>query len=124
MNKQKIHLLAVDDDPGIREVLELFLSPKGFQVTTAEGAKEAAALLQTESFDLVILDLHLKDGDGWSLLADLRATQPDLPVVILTGDGYQESLLHKARALGARGFVSKEVFPSQVLVEIRHILHV
>jgi DNA-binding NtrC family response regulator len=118
------HILIVDDEDSIRLVLSDFLTRKGFETTAVETVLNAQKVLDKGTFDLAILDVHLPDGDGLDLLGEIRHKRPDMPVIILTGMGFQEDLLQKAKELGAKGFVSKMLPVSQVLMEIRHALKI
>lgn len=118
------HLLIVDDELTIRAALSNFLRHKGFAVTSVARMEAAQTLLTEIVFDLVVLDIQLPDGNGIDLLAEIRWQHPEMPVVILTGMGFQENLFQKALQLGAKGFTSKALPATQVLMEIRHALKI
>lgn len=87
-------LLVVDDDPGIRYLLEVLLSGSGHEVVLAESAREALARLKEETPDLIILDIMMPDMDGLTLLGRIRAVRrlARVPVILFTGGGL--SLIH------------------------------
>jgi two-component system, NtrC family, response regulator AtoC len=99
-------LLVVDDEPNIRRVLELSLGDEGYRVLTAATAAEASRLLAAERVDLVLTDLQLPDRSGLELLADIRASRADLPVILITAYGTVESAVRAIRA-GAFDYVMK-----------------
>ena len=78
-----INLLIVEDDVIIVDTLEEFLSGEGFSVKSASGQKEALDRLSKERFDLVLLDVMIADGNGFSLCAKIKA-EYGLPVIFLT----------------------------------------
>jgi two-component system response regulator HydG len=114
-------ILIVDDDPYFLRVLNRILSGENFQVRTDEGALEASRILQEDSFDLVISDLRLPDGDGLSLLQEIRAAGSDVPVVILTAYGEVDSYLEAMNA-GATEYLNKPVKSDELLAVVRNCL--
>lgn len=78
------HLLVVDDDREIRNLLSEYLSQAGFRVSAVGDGKAMRRVLETHRIDLVILDLMLPGEDGLSLCRDLRARSSNLPVLMLT----------------------------------------
>jgi CheY-like chemotaxis protein len=81
----KKHILIVDDEAEIRDLLGLFLTSNGYRVTALASAVEAIARVQTDQPDLIISDLQLEDSDGLAMIQQLKATLPDTPVILLTG---------------------------------------
>ncbi len=106
MNKQSV--LVVDDEPDIRELLEITLIRMGLDVSCAENYTSATKLLLTESFDFCLTDMKLPDGDGISLVEYIQQNNPELPVAVITAHGNME-LAIKAMKAGAYDFVSKPV---------------
>lgn len=101
-------ILIVDDDPYFLRVLSRILSGESFQVTTAEGASQATQILGEKSFDLIISDLRLPDGDGLSILQEIRKAGSEIPVVILTAYGEVDNYLEAMNA-GATEYLNKPV---------------
>lgn len=126
MNTRPFHLLVIDDSPELCEILGVFLSRKGYQVSTAKEAREAEQLLMDRVIDLVLLDLKLEDedGNGWDLLSRIHAAHPCLPVLIFTGEDCEEPQFQQAKRLGARGIISKAVPLGEMLMGLRHELPV
>ena len=77
-------ILVVDDDPGLRRTLERILEPP-YQVEAVAGPAEALARVAGEEFDLALLDVRLKEGDGYSLCKTLRQSRPQMDVILITG---------------------------------------
>lgn len=115
-------ILVVDDEAPICELFSIYLRKHGYEVSTSTTATEAMALLESESFDLVTLDIELSDADGLELLAQIKQMNPKLPVIMVTGLGYDEELFQKAARNKASGYVSKTLPVSQLLMEIRRAL--
>jgi DNA-binding NtrC family response regulator len=114
-------ILVVDDDPYFLRVLSRILTGENFQVKTAEGTAAAAQILQQNSFDLVISDLRLPDGDGLSLLQEIRKSGSEIPVVILTAYGEVDSYLEAMNA-GATEYLNKPVKSEELVAVVRSCL--
>lgn len=102
----KAHILFVDDEAPIRELLSLFFRKKGLQVTTAVNAQQAREIAAQTPVSLAILDVNLAGENGLHLLSFFRSTYPQTPVILFTGLTGQD-LVEKARAGGACDFMSK-----------------
>ena len=81
----KKHILIVDDEADVREVLAQVLTIKGYRVTAAETGHEALRFAKTERPDLLISDLQMEDADGLELIEQIKTLHPNLPVILLTG---------------------------------------
>ena len=101
-------ILLVDDDPVVRFAVRDFLESQGMQVTEAESVQQAEEKLRGASPDAAILDFSLPDGDGLELLERFKSADPDLPVIVLTGQGSIEAAV-RAIKLGAEQFLTKPV---------------
>lgn len=117
----KARILIVDDDPYFLRVLCRILTGEDFLVKTAEGEVEAARILQENPFDLIISDLRLPDGDGLSLLQEIRNSGSQVPVVILTAYGEVDSYLEAMNA-GATEYLNKPVKSEELLAVVRSCL--
>ena len=106
MTKQRV--LIVDDEPDIRELLEITLLRMGLETRSAEDYSQATRLLHDESFDLCLTDMKLPDGDGISLVEHIQQHCPNTPTAVITAHGSID-LAIKAMKCGAFDFVSKPV---------------
>jgi DNA-binding NtrC family response regulator len=100
-------ILFVDDEAAIRDLLSLFFRRKGYEITTASSSQEARILLESNTFNLAILDLNLAGENGLELLAIFKAKHPKVPVVIFTGMADADELVQGALRAGADGFMRK-----------------
>jgi two-component system response regulator HydG len=114
-------ILIVDDDPYFLRVLGRILSGENFRVKTAEGASQAAQILREGTFDLVISDLRLPDGDGLSILQQIRKVGKETPVVILTAYGEVDNYLEAMNA-GATEYLNKPVKSDELIAVVRNCL--
>jgi DNA-binding NtrC family response regulator len=118
----KQHLLIVDDEPPVRELLQTYFKKHDYEVTTAGSAAETYRLADEVPLHLVILDVLLPDTDGLEVLQNLKSAHPNLPVIIMTGIGFDEELLQEAIRKGASGYVSKTLPLDQLLMEVHRTL--
>jgi two-component system response regulator PilR (NtrC family) len=102
------HVLIVDDEPDIRELLEITLGRMRLDTRAAADLAGAKRLLAEGSFDLCLTDMRLPDGSGIELVEYIQAHCPDLPVAVITAYGSMESAIQALKA-GAFDFVSKPV---------------
>ncbi len=105
-----LSILVADDEVGIRELLTEFLGRAGHRVTCASCGEEARRLLLGTTFDLVITDIVMPDGDGFELIASVKQHQPRARILAISGGGKYiqgADCLKMARGLGAHGMVMK-----------------
>jgi two-component system, NtrC family, response regulator PilR len=100
--------LIVDDEPDIRELLELTLDRMGIQTLSAENIGDAKALLLQKSFDLCLTDMKLPDGNGLDLVSHIQSLSQPLPVAVITAFGSMDTAI-QAMKKGAFDFISKPI---------------
>ena len=118
--EQSPHILVVDDDREIRDLLARFLAKHGLRVTTARDGAEMNKALSDWKIDLVVLDLMLPGEDGLSLCRRLRATSP-LPVIMLTAMGEDTDRI-VGLEMGADDYLAKPFNPRELLARIKAVL--
>ena len=122
MTDAEPHLLVVDDDLRLRELLRRYLSDSGFRVTGAADAAEARAQLASFAFDLVVLDVMMPGESGLALTRSLRAdAKPRVPVLLLTAMGEAEDRVNGLEH-GADDYLVKPFEPRELVLRIRNIL--
>ena len=120
MSDPEPHLLVVDDDARLRELLRRYLSENGFRVTTAADAAEARAQLARFAFDLVVLDVMMPGESGLELTRSLRRSD-DVPVLLLTAMAEPEDRVNGLEQ-GAGDYLSKPFEPRELVLRIRNLL--
>ena len=109
------HILVVDDEPDIRNLLKEILEDEGFELSVAENASEARDARRHRRPDLILLDIWMPDTDGISLLKEWSDEgQMDIPVIMMSGHGTVETAVEATR-LGAYDFIEKP-FDSELLI--------
>jgi two-component system phosphate regulon response regulator OmpR len=114
------HLLVVDDDRRIRDLLSRFLAGEGYRVSTAETAADARSRLKGLSFDLLILDVMMPGESGFDLAKAIRGDS-NVPILMLTARDAAESRI-KGLEMGADDYLSKPFAPRQLSLPIANIL--
>lgn len=113
-------ILIVEDDKGIVENLTEFLTNEGFAVTAANGQREALEFIAQENFDLVLLDISIADGNGFSVCSAIKADY-NTPVIFLTASGDEYSTVTGFN-LGADDYIAKPFRPRELVSRIKNIL--
>jgi two-component system, OmpR family, response regulator len=119
-NPNSHHILVVDDDPAIRELLRDCLEPEGFRVSEAANSSAMQALLSAGHIDLVTLDLMLGGENGLALASDIR-NHHDIPIIMITGKGDMIDRV-VGLELGADDYIAKPFHPREVVARIRAVL--
>jgi len=120
MDNPKIHILIVDDDDKIRELLKQYLKINNFFVSTAINAADAEEKLKIVKFDLAIIDIMMPGKDGLQLTKEIRETT-DLPIILLTAKGESEDRI-KGLEVGAEDYLPKPFEPKELLLRIKNII--
>ena len=109
-------VLIVDDEPNIRKTIEMIHRNAGWKTAFAGGGDEALRLLDTETFDLVYMDMVMPGRDGIDVLRDIKLRRPEQVVVILTGQATIEKAVEAVK-LGAFDFLEKDCGKEKILLK-------
>ena len=120
MENNKNHILIVDDDDRIRNLLKDYLSENNYVVSTAENAGQAKDQLKYIKFDIIILDVMMPGQDGYELTKEVKK-QIKVPIILLTAKGEVESRI-KGLELGADDYIGKPFEPKELLLRIKNII--
>ena len=121
MNEEGTHILVVDDDPALRELLQRYLSEQGYRVSGAEDGSAMDRFLAENTPDLVILDLMLPGEDGLSIAKRLRISHDALPILMLSARGDEVDRI-VGLEVGADDYLPKPFNPRELLARIRAVL--
>lgn len=120
MTVDQPHVLVVDDDSRLRDLLRKYLSDQGCMVDTARDAAEARTRLESLAFDVIVLDLMMPGESGLDFAADLRKSS-DLPILMLTAMGEAEDRVNGLER-GADDYLTKPFEPRELVLRIRSLL--
>ena len=121
MENNKKHILIVDDDNRIRELLKEYLRENDYIVSTSENAENAKIKLTHFKFDLIVLDVMMPGQNGYDLTKEIKKNI-EIPIILLTAKGEVENRI-KGLELGADDYISKPFEPKELLLRIRNIIN-
>ena len=121
MNKNIFHVLVVDDDDRIRELVKQYLEENNFLVTSAKNALDAKKKLEILKFDILILDIMMPGESGLSLTKEIKKNN-STPIILLTAKGDTQDRI-KGLELGADDYLGKPFEAKELLLRIKNILH-
>ena len=121
MENNKNHILIVDDDDRIRNLLKDYLSENNYIVSTAENADQAKEKLQYLKFEIIILDVMMPGQDGYELTKEIKE-KIKIPIILLTAKGDVENRI-KGLELGADDYIGKPFEPKELLLRIKNIIN-
>ena len=120
MEKIKNHILVVDDDDRIRELVKEYLNENDFIVSTGSSAKEAKIKLGYFKFDLIVLDVMMPGQNGFELTKEIRKNS-EVPIILLTAKGEADDRI-EGLELGADDYLGKPFEPKELLLRIKNII--
>ena len=120
MEKNKYHILVVDDDDKIKELIKQFLEEKGLIVSTASNAIEAKEKIAFFNFNLIVLDVMMPGQTGYELTKELKSSK-NIPIILLTAKGEVENRIHGLE-IGADDYLGKPFEPKELLLRIKNII--
>ena len=120
MEKNKYHILVVDDDDKIRSLIKEYLSNKGYIVSTAENANKAKIKIDIFNFNLIILDVMMPGQSGYDLTKELKASK-NIPIILLTAKGEVENRIHGLE-IGADDYIGKPFDPKELLLRVKNVI--
>ncbi len=121
MENNKIHILVVDDDNRIRNLLKEYLKDNNYIVSTAEDAKNAKIKISQFKFDLLVLDVMMPGQNGYELTKEIKKKYK-VPIILLTAKGEVENRI-KGLELGADDYLGKPFEPKELLLRIKNIIN-
>lgn len=113
-------ILLIDDEQRMLDLLSLYLTPNQYQCTKAQGPREALRYLETQAFDVVLLDIMMPEMSGFELCVKIRSFS-DVPIIMLTAREQQEDIV-KGLKLGADDYITKPFNEEELLARIEALL--
>lgn len=122
MTNSKKQILLIDDEELMLDVFQDLLKEAGFEIARAKNTTEALDQMKKEKVHAVLLDIGLEGEDGLTFLPRFKALYPAVPVVILTGIGYDNSKIKTALESGASGYFSKETGLENIIPLVEQLM--
>ncbi len=114
-------VLIVDDDPSIREMMDVILTQAGFRVSATSNGEAALDLLKRSRFALVLVDIHMPRMSGLDVLAAMEKLSGMPPVLMVTANSAPDTV-REAVGLGCSGYLAKPFSPAALVARVRHAL--
>ena len=121
MENKRVHILVVDDDDRIRNLLKDYLNENNFIISTSEDSESAKLKLKEFKFDLIVLDVMMPGQNGYDLTKEIKKNIK-IPIILLTAKGDVEDRI-KGLELGADDYISKPFEPKELLLRIKNIIN-
>ena len=121
MENNKTHILVVDDDNRIRELLKEYLNENNYIISTAFDAEDAKTKITQFKFDLIVLDVMMPGQNGYELTKEIKKNKK-IPIILLTAKGEVENRI-KGLELGADDYIGKPFDPKELLLRIKNIIN-
>lgn len=116
------HILTIDDEAEIRQLLCEALVPAGYRVTAVATAAEAVRVMRSDPPQLVITDLQLEESDGFDAVEQMKAISPSTPILLLTGVLFDEEVLRGPVGEKIAAYVEKTAPLERLLQEVRRLV--
>ena len=120
--EKKPHILCVDDDDKIRELLKVFLTKNNFRVSIAGNANQAKNLVKLFIFDIIVLDIMMPETSGIEFLETFRSSNNNTPVIMLTATS-QLKIKTESYLIGCDDYLSKPFEPTELVLRIKKLLN-
>ena len=118
----KKHILSVDDEQDIRELLQESLGMRGYRVSTAATPDEARKIAKADRPDLIILDFQIEESDGFVLIDEFRKLYPNIPLMLLTGAVFGKGAVREVIEKKVASYLDKTASLAQIIDEIHRLI--
>ncbi|HEV7924111.1 MAG TPA: response regulator [Verrucomicrobiae bacterium] len=118
----KKHILAIDDEADIRQLLQEVLTLRGYRVSTTADADQARKIVAQDPPQLIIVDLQIEEGDGFALIEDIKRVGPNIPILLLTGAIFDRNLVRDTIEKKVTRYLDKTASLSTIVAEIERLL--
>lgn len=115
-------ILVVDDEEPVRELFDELFRKEDCQTVSCATGEDALKILKKETFDVVLLDIKLPGMSGLEVLKNIREFNKDLPVVMITGFGFDEDLIAKTKQFGCSGYIGKNMPVVQIITTFKQFV--
>lgn len=118
----KKHILSVDDEADIRDLLQEALTMHGYRVSATGDVGEAKRIVKDDAPDLVIMDFQIEEGDGLIMIAEVRKLAPKTPILLLTGAVFDKQVVRETILKTVSSYLDKTASLAEIVGEIQRLL--
>jgi DNA-binding NtrC family response regulator len=118
----KKHILSIDDEADIRELLQEVLTIKGYRVSTAAEPEKAKQIVKDDPPDLIIMDFQIEDGDGLVLIEEIKTLGPNIPILLLTGAVFDRNVVRNTIEKKVSRYLDKTASLNTIVTEIQKLV--
>jgi DNA-binding NtrC family response regulator len=118
----KKHILSIDDEADIRELLQEALSMRGYRVSATGEADEALRIVKEDPPALIIMDFQIEEGDGFILIDKVKKLAPTTPVLLLTGAVFDKQVVRDTILKMVASYLDKTASLAEIIAEIQRLL--
>jgi len=124
MNNSGYHIVCIEDEPDMIELIRLILEPRGYRVSGALGGKEGLDLLKSDFPDLILLDLMMPDMDGWDVYKQVKADPAlaNIPVIVVTAKAQSIDKVLGLHIAKVEDYVTKPFSPDDLVASVTRVL--
>ena len=116
------HILTIDDEESIRQILVELLTAEGYRVSTADSAQEALRVVKEDPPHLIISDLQMEDADGLELIEKMKESLPSLPIILLTGVTFDPEVIQESISQKVSVYLTKTSSLQKLLQAVQRLL--
>ena len=118
----KKHILCIDDEADIRELLQEALTGRGYRVDTAAEPESAKKIVKEDPPQLIIMDFQIEEGDGFVLIEEFKKLAPNTPILLLTGAVFDRQVVRDTIQKKVAGYLDKTASLNTIVSEIQRLL--
>jgi DNA-binding NtrC family response regulator len=118
----KKHILSIDDEADIRELLQEVLTIKGYRVSTAAEPEKAKRIVKEDPPDLIIMDFQIEEGDGLVLIEEIKKLGPNIPILLLTGAVFDRNVVRDTIEKKVSRYLDKTASLNTIVTEIQKLV--
>jgi DNA-binding NtrC family response regulator len=118
----KKHILSIDDEADIRELLQEVLTIKGYRVSTAAEPEKAKKIVKDDPPNLIIMDFNIEEGDGFVLIDEIKKIGPAIPILLLTGAVFDRTVVRDTIEKKVSRYLDKTASLNTIVTEIEKLL--
>jgi DNA-binding NtrC family response regulator len=118
----KKHILSIDDEADIRELLREVLTIKGYRVSTAAEPEQAKKIVKDDPPNLIIMDFQIEEGDGFVLIEEIKKLGPNIPILLLTGAVFDRNVVRDTIEKKVARYLDKTASLNTIVTEIEKLL--